>query len=285
MDSLAPDHVPDGTDWLGSPPMRLPNRLHWSAPQERTFQPPARLVALRWLFNVLKMVLPGAMPEMIFWAALKVGLLVYLGLGVGGLLALAPLLMLGMLLAIFALPVAFKWLLIGRYRPGQRFLWGTWMWRNELVYEMDIVASLALSPLLDGTPLLPLRYRAMGARVGRQVCLHGTHLIEADLVTVGDHVTLEGFLQTHLFEDRVMKLGTVELGEGAWVGGQVTVLYDTRIGAWASVGDCSLVMKHETLLPGRRYRGLPAEEAREANLTASAEGTARQLPDSTPCVA
>ena len=46
--------------------MRLPNRLHWSAPQERTFQPPARLVALRWLFNVLKMVLPGALPEMIF---------------------------------------------------------------------------------------------------------------------------------------------------------------------------------------------------------------------------
>jgi carbonic anhydrase/acetyltransferase-like protein (isoleucine patch superfamily) len=56
--------------------------------------------------------------------------------------------------------------------------------------------------------------------------------------------------------------------------GQATVLYDTRVGAWASVGDASLVMKHETLWPGHCYRGLPAEEVHEARPPLAAEGTA-----------
>src|SRR4029077_13587528 len=88
------------------------------------------------------------------------------------------------------------------------------------------------------------------------------------LVTIGDHVTLEGLLQTHLFEDRVMKLGTIDIEEGVSIGSEATVLYDTRVGAWASVGDASLVMKHETLSPGRRYRGLPVENVEEAVMLA-----------------
>jgi non-ribosomal peptide synthetase-like protein len=261
--SLAPDEAPERSDWLGSPPMRLPNRLHWSGPQERTFQPPARLVALRWLFNVLKMVLPGAVQEMLFWTMLKVGFVVFLWLGLAGFLALVPAMAVGSLLLIFALPVVFKWVVIGRYRPGQVFLWSNWMWRNELVYEMDFLPLMSFGALLNGTPWLPYFYRAKGARIGAQVCLYRTHLIEPDLVTIGDHVTLEGLLQTHLFEDRVMKLGTIDIEEGVSIGCEATVLYDTRVGAWASVGDASLVMKHETLSPGRRYRGLPVENVEE----------------------
>jgi non-ribosomal peptide synthetase-like protein len=211
------------------------------------------------VFNLLKMVLPGALPEMILWTMFKIGLALYVTLGMAGFLAVVPALSLGSLLAVFALPVTFKWVLMGRYKPGQRFLWSGWMWRNELVYEMDAVANLTYGALLDGTPWLPMHYRMMGAKIGRQVCMHRTGMIEADLVKVGDHVVLEGLLQTHLFEDRVMKLGTIEVGEGASVGGQSTVLYDTKVGAWASIGDASLVMKHEMLLAGHRYRGLPVE--------------------------
>jgi non-ribosomal peptide synthetase-like protein len=285
--SITPDEPPAGSDWLGSPPMRLPNRVHWSGPAARTFSPPARLVALRWLFGIVKMVLPGALQMMLLWMALKVGLVVYLGLGATGLLALMPLLTVGMLLAAYAIPVTFKWALIGRYRPGQVYLWSAWMWTNELVFETDTVPSLFFGPLLSGTPWLPVYYRAMGARIGKQVCMHRSILIEADLVTLGDHVVLEGFPQTHLFEDRVMKLGTIHIEEGVSVGSGATVLYDTRIGTWASIGDASLVMKHETLQPGRRYRGLPVESVEgPANVAvkpppADAE-TVEAVPDITP---
>src|SRR5262249_47383799 len=73
--SLPPDEPPAGSDWLGSPPMRLPNRKRWSGPDARTFDPPRRLVAARALCNVFKMVLPGALLEIIFWIIFKLGLL------------------------------------------------------------------------------------------------------------------------------------------------------------------------------------------------------------------
>src|SRR5262249_55594820 len=130
-------------------------------------------------------------------------------------------------------------------------------------YESDTIPFLSFGPLLDGTPWLAVYYRAMGAHIGKQVCLHRTRLIECDLVTIGNHVTMEGFLQTHLFEDRIMKHGTVHGEEGVSLGSGATVLYDTHIGAWASVGDASLVMKHETLQAGHTYRGLPVENVTE----------------------
>jgi non-ribosomal peptide synthetase-like protein len=257
--SVAPDAPPTDTDWLGSPPMSLPNRVRWTGPSDRTFHPPGRLVALRWAFGVLKMVLRGAVAEMIFWTTLCVSLQVDRELGSTLFLALIPALALFMLLLVFAAPVSIKWLLIGRYRPGEHYLWSVWMWLNELVYEMDALPGLYFGHLIDGTPVLPMYYRAMGATIGRQVCLHRGNLIECDLVTIGDHVTLEGLLQTHLFEDRVMKLDRIHVGDGVSIGNWSTVLYGSHIGSGASVGDASLVLKNETLSPGRRYRGLPVE--------------------------
>ncbi len=104
------------------------------------------------------------------------------------------------------------------------------------------------------------------------MCILGGLVLEGDLTTVGDHSSLEGVLQTHLFEDRVMKLGTVRVEESASIGSEAYVLYDSRVGAGASLGDLSLIMKHETFLPGRRYRGLPAE-----NVIELAEPPARSI--------
>jgi non-ribosomal peptide synthetase-like protein len=149
--------------------------------------------------------------------------------------------------------------LIGPFRSGQRFLWTFWMWRMETVYEVELLITTVYASLLDGTPWLPMFFRAEGARIGRQVCILGGYVLEADLTTIGDHVTLQGVLQTHLFEDRVMKLGTVYLGEGASIGGGSFVLYDSHVGTEAILGDLSMCMKGETFLPGHCYRGLPAE--------------------------
>jgi non-ribosomal peptide synthetase-like protein len=256
--SIPPDQAAAGTDWLGSPPMRLPNRKHWSGHDARTFNPPKGLIAARALCNVFKIVLPGALVEIIFWVIFKLGLLAVLALGAVGALPVIPLLVLGGTLATLALPVVLKWALLGRFRRGERFLWSFWMWRTETVLEVKLLVMSFYAPLLNGTPWLAMFFRAHGARIGRQVCILGGYVVEEDLTTVGDHATVEGVLQTHLFEDRVMKLGTTEVGEGASIGNSI-VLYDSRVGAGTRLGDLSLVMKNETLLPGRRYRGLPAE--------------------------
>jgi len=127
--------------------------------------------------------------------------------------------------------VLIKWLVIGRYRPRVEPLWGVWVRRTELVtglFENLVVPGLMTG--LTGTPLAPWVMRLFGARFGRRVWLNTTYLTEFDLVDVGDDAAVGEFtsLQTHLFEDRVMKMSRVVVGRGSSVGARSVVLYDAE---------------------------------------------------------
>jgi non-ribosomal peptide synthetase-like protein len=117
--------------------------------------------------------------------------------------------------------------------------------------------------MLLGTPLMCWFYRSMGMKIGRRVYLDSSEFTEFDLVTLGDDAILnvESTIQTHLFEDRVMKMSTVRIGDGCSIGASSVVLYDTRIGRGAVLEDLSLVMKGESLPAATRWHGTPARQA------------------------
>ena len=100
----------------------------------------------------------------------------------------------------------------------------------------------------------------IGANIGRRVYLDSTEITEFDLVTIGDHVAIniDATIQTHLFEDRVMKIGEVYIGPRCNVGSLSVVLYDTRMGPGSALGDLSLLMKGEALPSESRWVGTPA---------------------------
>ena len=163
-----------------------------------------------------------------------------------------------------AFTVAMKWLLVGRYRPCEQPLWSTFVWRNELVNALhEHLADAFLVGLLTGTPFAAWYLRLMGAKIGKRVYLETTDFSEFDLVRIGDDVALNNActLQTHLFEDRVMKMSSIEIAARARVGTGTLVLYDTRMEAGSSLGDLSLLMKGETLPAGTRWEGIPARVA------------------------
>ncbi len=91
-----------------------------------------------------------------------------------------------------------------------------------------------------------------------------TDITEPDLVSVGDDAALNenAGLQTHLFEDRVMKVSSVTIGARATVGSLAIVLYDGVIEDDAQLGDLSVLMKGETLPAGTSWEGSPARPAR-----------------------
>lgn len=110
----------------------------------------------------------------------------------------------------------------------------------------------------------PLRLRAARAAIEFvRILLPTTDFSEFDLVRIGDDVALNNActLQTHLFEDRVMKMSTIEIAARARVGTGTLLLYDTRMEAGSSLGDLSLLMKGETLPAGTRWEGIPARVA------------------------
>jgi non-ribosomal peptide synthetase-like protein len=83
-------------------------------------------------------------------------------------------------------------------------------------------------------------------------------------VAIGDDaaVNTSATIQTHLFEDRVMKMSRVTIGPRCSVGSMSVVLYDTEMGADATLGSLSLLMKGETLPPGTSWEGSPARAAK-----------------------
>ncbi|MGI4880774.1 MAG: hypothetical protein ACRYG4_25190, partial [Janthinobacterium lividum] len=119
-----------------------------------------------------------------------------------------------------------------------------------------------LAPL-RGTPWLAAYFRLMGAKIGRRVYLDTTDMTEFDLIEIGDDAALNDAagLQTHLFEDRVMKVSGVRIGARATVGSLAIVLYDAVVDDGAELGDLSVLMKGESLAPGTAWEGSPARPA------------------------
>ena len=105
--------------------------------------------------------------------------------------------------------------------------------------------------------------RLLGAKIGRGVFLNTTDLTEFDCVAIGREAELNAGCgpQTHLFEDRVMKIGQVDIGAQATIGPRCTVLYNARVGAGARLGPLTLVAKGETIPPQTRWEGTPATPA------------------------
>jgi len=151
-----------------------------------------------------------------------------------------------------------KWLVIGRYRPFVRPLWSTFIWRLEFVNALyEFLATLLALGAIQGTPLLPWYQRLLGAHIGGGVYLHTTGLLEWDL---GDRAALNDdcVLQTHLFEDRVLKASSLRIGADCSVGATSVVLYDSMMEDGARLDALSLVMKGETLPAGTAWAGIPA---------------------------
>ena len=164
------------------------------------------------------------------------------------------------ILGLTLLTVALKWAIIGRYVPAEKPLWSSFVWRSELVNSLcESYVYPFWEALLLGTPFATSFFRWMGSDFGRGVYLDTTEITEFDLAHVGDRAELASgvTVQTHLFEDRVMKMSHLHIGAGASVGVSAVVLYDSEMEAGARLRSLSLLMKGERLPAHTTWQGIP----------------------------
>ena len=252
----------DGDTWLGSPPMHLPAReVNSGFPEHLTFAPSPWRKLGRGLVEAFRIAAPhalviaagyaivlDAMPlaEQDRWGA------VALDLAVGGVV---------FGFATFLFVALFKWLLLGRYRQRAVPMWTPFVWLSEAATNMyEGIAVPWFLRYLRGTPWLSDALNLLGAKIGRGVYLDTTDMTEFDCVHIGDHSELNALCcpQTHLFEDRVMKVDHVRIGSRVTLGPRCTVLYGAQVGDGAHLGPLTLVMKGENIPERTRWHGLPA---------------------------
>ena len=262
--SRLPDslHIRSGETWFGSPAFAVPNRQQVKLAASWTYQPPGWKRVMRTLFEALHTSLPTAV--LISLAYITADIIEFpINAGQWG-TALGVFFVAGIVVSMVMVlvSVVFKWLVMGVYRPIQRPMWSFWAMRTEAVAVL--YGGLSSKVMLDyvrGTPFLPWLLRLYGMKVGRGTWINCTDFTEFDCVSIGDFavINMHAVPQTHLYEDRVMKVGRIDIGAGATLGSGSVVLYDTSIGAFAQLAPLTVVMKGESIPPHTRWTGAPCQ--------------------------
>ncbi|MBU3749802.1 MAG: amino acid adenylation protein, partial [Mycobacterium sp.] len=256
--SATPPKAKTGSSWLGSPPIRL-RRQAQTADLALTYEPPLRLRMARGAVETCRLVpLIATFGIGVATLAALQAIVLRFGYGPAALACGAVILLAGAVAGVIA--VAAKWLVVGRIKAVEKPLWSPFVWRNEVADTfVETVAAPWFARAASGTPVMNLWLRALGARIGRGVWCETYWLPEADLVTLGDASTVNRgcVVQTHLFHDRIMRMDTVVLEDGATLGPHCVALPASRIGAGATVGPASLVMRGDEVPPSTRWQGNP----------------------------
>ena len=257
--------IKSGGTWVGSPAIHLPAREETVGhPESLTFKPSPWRRLGRAVVEAFRIVAPHAIVIAAGYA-IVLGLMPMAGIGRWGYVAwwlMVNGLVFG--LATFVFVAAFKWLLLGRYRPRAVPMWTPFVWLSEAATNLyEGIAVPNFMNYLRGTPFLPLAFNLLGAKIGRGVYLDTTDMTEFDCVHIGDHSELNAMVcpQTHLFEDRVMKIDHVHIGQKVNIGPRSTVLYSARVEDGAHLGPMTLVMKGETIPARTFWSGNPAAPA------------------------
>ena len=252
----------EGDTWFGAPPMKLPVRQRFDPGNAAwTYEAPRWKKLLRAAFEAVHI----SLPTMLFitfgtWAVEVFGDRLIQGryFQVFWLFTAASVVI---SVALTLVVIVIKWATMGRYEPVTKPMWSFWAMRTEAVAVMYWgLAGKVLLEHLRGTPFLPWTLRLLGAKIGKGVWLDTTDITEFDCVTIGDFTAINATsaLQTHLYEDRMMKVGRVAIGASVSIGANSTVLYDAKVGDFARLGPLTVVMKGEGIPDHSEWFGLPA---------------------------
>jgi non-ribosomal peptide synthetase-like protein len=162
--------------------------------------------------------------------------------------------------AMLLTSITIKWLVIGRIKPGRYPVWGLYYFRWWLVTRFQ---ALSWSEMFSGTPLMNLYWRAMGAKIGRNVTLNTSLCTAFDVVSIGENssVGLESQVLGCRVEDGHLIVAPVAIGRDCFVGMHCTLGLGTSMGDGARLDDMSMLPDKATMLPGEARRGSPASPA------------------------
>jgi non-ribosomal peptide synthetase-like protein len=253
---------------FGSPPVLMPNRHRAEGHRDDLlFCPSKGRIAARLFIEGLRIVVPRALIIFGLGFSLQLAHDGYTKIGAVNTLLMLPL----FYIVLFALPALFftaliKWTLIGVYKPSEWPLWSLNVWLSEAVTSTwETITEPLLASLLIGTPYLAWCFRLMGATVGSRVTLLSSDITEYDCVTIGDEAIINHSCgaQTHLFEDRIMKVGQVSFGRRSCAKPYSICLPGSSISDGAQLGCLSLLMKGENLPECTAWEGAPVVPRRK----------------------
>lgn len=255
----------DAKDFFGSPAIALPRRQESQVFSDKlTLYPTAGKKLFRGIVELIRILIPETV--LIICSVLFIAYthdLIKNGLRITVLyIPFYYLFFIG--IPCFLVTVLLKWLVAGSYKAQQHPMWTFKVWKSEAITTTyEALAIPYFLEYLKGTPWLPIALRLLGVKIGKRVWMNTADVTEFDMVRIGDDTALNDDCgpQTHLFEDRVMKVGTVKIGARCSIGARSIILYDSEIGDDVRLEALALVMKGEQLADHTSWTGSPVKSA------------------------
>ncbi|MEV5508707.1 Pls/PosA family non-ribosomal peptide synthetase [Streptomyces orinoci] len=162
-------------------------------------------------------------------------------------------------LGLCMFPVLAKWILVGRWRPGEFPVWSLAYLR---FWTVKLLVQANPAVLFVGTPLYVLYLRALGARIGGQVTILSRFVpVCTDLLTIGSGTVIrkDSYLLCYRAEAGRIQTGPVTIGRNAFIGEQTVLDIHTSMGDGAQLGHASALQHGEAVPAGRHWHGSPAQ--------------------------
>ena len=255
----------NGTSWLGPPAMFQHKRdVNKEFSDKTTYNPGTLLYIKRLAIEFIRVILPTNIFVLVSYVIAYIFHYFAVNFYFWQTVLLMSVTAVVFEAALILFVALLKFSVIGTYRPCVNPLWSNFVWKTEFItgiYE-NLLGDHILTPL-TGTPLLPIVMRLFGSRIGMRVFLDTIFISEFDLVKIGREaaVNYNSTMQTHLFEDRVLKMDYLTIGNRASVGNGAVILYDTYMEEGSKLGSSSLLMTGETLESYTHWHGNPSSMA------------------------
>ncbi|MFE9310219.1 Pls/PosA family non-ribosomal peptide synthetase [Streptomyces sp. NPDC006706] len=162
-----------------------------------------------------------------------------------------------LLLCVF--PIAAKWILVGRWKPGEFPVWGAAYLRFWIVKVL-----LHANPMIlfIGNPVYVLYLRALGARIGKDVTILSHSVpVCTDLLTIGAGTVIrkDAFFLCYRAHAGRIQTGRIDIGRNAFVGEKSVLDIDTSMGDDSQLGHASALYRGQHVPAGERRHGSPAQ--------------------------
>ncbi len=159
-----------------------------------------------------------------------------------------------------AIPIALKWILIGKWKTTKFPIWSLKYFRFWIVKQLLFANPIVL---FKGTEFFNIYLRLLGAKIGRNVVIQSKYVpLCTDLISIGDNSILhkDSILLGYKAESGYIRTGPTTIGRNTFIGDATVLDINTVMEDDTQLGHTSSLQEYQTIPKGKRYHGSPAEE-------------------------
>ena len=157
------------------------------------------------------------------------------------------------------LPIAAKWLIIGRWKPEVIPIWSLRYFRFWVMKSLQGMAPLAFI----GDPFYNLYLRLLGAKIGKNAVIQSKAVpVCTDLLAIGDNAILrqDSIIRGYKARANFIHTGSIEIGNNAFVGEHGVLDINTVMEDDTQLGHASSLHEGQRVPAGKHYHGCRAVE-------------------------